>query len=125
MVSLSRFLLPPGCLSSKTLVVDANRKLTCAVSSFVTELSSAQIGKSITNHTPKSLRDTSALSLFLTHSLTPTHKHIPASCSHTVPQPFTNTNQTQWFHLTRVCAVLHSSDAPIINTVCVLVHECV
>lgn len=84
--------LPPPAVS--TLAVDANRKLTCALSSSVTELRSAQIGKSITNHTPKSLRNTH------TYTLAHTHKH-----THMLTHSHTHTGaQTEWIHVTDTSA---------------------
>lgn len=45
-----------------------------------------------------------ALSHMHTHRRTHTQTHQP--CARTqAPQPFTHTNQTQWFHLIRVCCI--------------------
>lgn len=74
--------LPPPAVSIvPALVVDANRKLTYAVSSSVTKPWSAQIGKSITNHTPKSLRNTH------------TNTHTPQICSGSIAH---NTHTPSW-----------------------------
>ncbi len=132
--TLSFVYATPNCLYSPVLVVDANRKPTCAVSSSVTEPQSAQIGKSITNHKPKSLSSTHTYTRTRTHMLTHTHMHKQnGSTLHTqLPSIVHTLIKHNGFHCTHTHATLHSvctsgcSDVPIINSVCVsfCMREC-
>lgn len=107
---------------SAALLVDANRAPACAVSSSVTEAQAAQIGKSITNLTPESLRNTpthacahtvnlkcgssyivyTILALH-THTYTYTQEH-KQNASTVRMQHFSlvDTDKTQWFYLTHI-----------------------